>query len=742
MTKHDILVKILDAICANAPSDFRSYYFEGKNQEEIDNLRSKAFIHLYLYVKYGISDFKLRHDLITDGPNDGGIDAYYIDEDKRKINIIQAKYRTTKKNFENTDIDIDELIVMDVERIMQGEDKDEKGNKYNGKIQGFQSKISKIGDIARYDFNIVILANLKNSTVLDRIFGKYNHEVFNYERSYNELLYPMCTSTYFDEKNIEFSLNIESSNINDLTENFETSYGNCDVSIAFVPLMEIAREVNKYKNSILSYNPRNYLSLVKNKVNKHIEETILEEEKDDFSLCNNGITVICSEYSSTNRTGKKNTSQITVKNPQIINGGQTAYTLSKIYKSQDNEKLKDKKVLMKFISINNEEKNKEYFDFINRISNATNSQTKIDEADRRSNEEIQRSLQKEIFIKYGLFYERKSGEFANALDNSYINENLLIKREEFLRAKLAFDGFAGEARNKSGDKVFEAAEFNKILNTSVVVSKVLVAYFTYKKTMELEKLYRKENYREGDWGSAIRYGKYAVVEAVACQVKYKKIDTESMTLDNLFEVIEDLINTVLSNWICFEQYIIKKEQNDRYFNNESNEFDNYYKSTNINCDIIEYFEKEIKMKEKEATIIEEDKIEALDNANKRTKYISIAKKCKNKRINGSKNAMIETLSYIFNNYKIDDLDEIDNYNLWIVKNKEEIAAKEKPGYFAKTDIIKDKEGNILFYIGVHSSTADKRKQMDAICKLYKVGSNIIFWNSSNEIEEQGDIYKW
>lgn len=38
--------------------------------------------------------------------------------------------------------------------------------------------------------------------------------------------------------------------------------------------------------------------------------------------------MICSQYESTTRTGKSNTTKITIDNPQILNGGQTAYVVS------------------------------------------------------------------------------------------------------------------------------------------------------------------------------------------------------------------------------------------------------------------------------------------------------------------------------------------------------------------------------------------------------------------------------
>lgn len=55
---------------------------------------------------------------------------------------------------------------------------------------------------------------------------------------------------------------------------------------------------------------------------------------------------MCSQYESTTRTGKNNTTKVTIEDPQIINGGQTAFTLAKILDNADDElvnKLKAKR---------------------------------------------------------------------------------------------------------------------------------------------------------------------------------------------------------------------------------------------------------------------------------------------------------------------------------------------------------------------------------------------------------------
>jgi hypothetical protein len=51
---------------------------------------------------------------------------------------------------------------MDVDRITRGEMSNEAGNRYNNKVHSLIRKIQTIEDIARYDFIVVLLANLKD----------------------------------------------------------------------------------------------------------------------------------------------------------------------------------------------------------------------------------------------------------------------------------------------------------------------------------------------------------------------------------------------------------------------------------------------------------------------------------------------------------------------------------------------------------------------------------------------------
>ena len=85
--------------------------------EKLNQARSRAFIHLFLKVRFGLLDFLERERVVTDEFNDGGIDAYFIETDTKKVYFIQSKFRTVQDNFIEKEITLDEILRMDVDRI-------------------------------------------------------------------------------------------------------------------------------------------------------------------------------------------------------------------------------------------------------------------------------------------------------------------------------------------------------------------------------------------------------------------------------------------------------------------------------------------------------------------------------------------------------------------------------------------------------------------------------------------------
>lgn len=458
-TKYEMLLRILDAIRHEATGTKweKQYAVASGNAEEIRQARSRAFIHLYLKVMFGISEFDVREAFVTDGSHDGGIDGYYIDQDTRRIFLLQSKFRSTERNFEEKEIGVDELLVMDIERITGGKTSSASGSKYNGKIQGLIRRISEIPDIARYNYHISIIANCSlPADQIRKLTDGYPADVFNFEKSYNKLVFPVVSGTYFKAQDVVIRLDLNNKSAGVKTSySVETPDYQCEITVLFVPTLEIAKAMDKYRNTLLEYNPRSYLELEGQQVNASIRETLTRHGSNAFAVMNNGMTILSDETNLNERIGQENKAQLHLLRPQIINGGQTAYTLSRIYgedKAGAEARFAGKEVLTKIITLTAKDPKKETseirMNLIDEISAASNRQTPVINADRMSNDALYTSLQSILFERFGILFERKRGEFNDGIVSDYVNRSQVLERNLFLRIFYAVQGRINTARKK------------------------------------------------------------------------------------------------------------------------------------------------------------------------------------------------------------------------------------------------------------------------------------------------------
>jgi len=390
--------------------------------------------------------FDGRERLITDGANDGGIDAFYIDTDKKHIDLIQSKFRITSNNFESKSIAPEELARMDIDRILSGNTTSESGKTYNGHIQGLLRRISEIHDIARYTAKITLLANVKNDQIIlvQKLFKEYETNIIDFERCYRELVLPILRGEQFYQDSLRLHVDLSNkSSASKLSAEVSTAYGNCEVTVVLVPTLEIAQVMTRYKNSILRYNPRSYLEFREQRTNENIKGSIVNKSTGEFALLNNGITILSDDTYVNVRMGAQNRAQIEMVNPQIINGGQTAFTLSRIY-DETAEKDRDtvfggKEVIVRIITLpklNEFDRQNLIFE----ISNATNSQTPVSAIDRSASNDLNRAIAERIFVETGLLYEPRRGEYSNAIYLKYVERIEVLERSLFTRFILLATG--------------------------------------------------------------------------------------------------------------------------------------------------------------------------------------------------------------------------------------------------------------------------------------------------------------
>lgn len=604
MNRYDTLVKILDELRKEAPTKYKSYYPDDTNIEGLNKARSKAFIHLFLKAMYGIEKFNDRENYITDDTYDGGIDAYYIDEESKEIIFIQSKFRTTKDNFENKEIEYDELLSMDIDRIVDGENTDEDNNSYNSKILRMQKNIQNIDDIGRYKYKVIILANLreKKNKYIKKLTGGFSGDVFDFYRCYNDLVFPVVSGCFFNAEEIKINLTLTNKEGNEgrIGYTVNTELSDCKILVTFVPLIEIAKILYKYKNSVLRYNPRCFLGLKNNQVNPQIANTVKNKTTNEFALFNNGITILSDDTQINSKVAKKDRAQLIIMNPQIINGGQTAFTLASLYEEcinyGDYSIFNEKEVLVKIITFIDEQSNDEDTEkikqkklkLIESLSHATNEQSVVNEMDRRSNEKILVNYQQYIYNDFGLFLNRKQGEFYEGINKKYISKKQIIDLSDFMRIAVSISGDAKKARQSSDTVLFREDNFKQFFKNEKDYKKYVYGYYCYQYLLEIKK--QEGNYGMEKYGNALRYGRYAVINIVSRKF------SEDIDIIDYEHSVKEAVDQTLEKWIVFENHVIKKQSNKDYFYEYQEEnniktiynFDGYYKGKTINKDLEEF----------------------------------------------------------------------------------------------------------------------------------------------------------
>lgn len=172
----------------------------------------------------------------------------------------------------------------------------------------------------------------------------------------------------------------------------------CSGVIPFEEFKKIIIDENGLMKPVFEDNIRDYLQSDSNLVNSDIANTIKQRDFDYFSILNNGVTVVAESV-----TGAS--SEITLKNYQIVNGCQTSHVL---FENRNVPGIDQIKVPLKIIVTDN-------IDIKSKITRATNNQTQVGIEQLEALTEFQRRLEvyysaKEIDELYKIYYERRTNQ--------------------------------------------------------------------------------------------------------------------------------------------------------------------------------------------------------------------------------------------------------------------------------------------------------------------------------------------
>lgn len=315
---------------------------------------------------------------MTDGVNDGGIDAIFNDptSEGNDLIIVQSKfYENTALGTANVSGEL--YKINETLKKLQSN----KISEFNEKlVTAYRNATSQMEDNANARIVFFTSYQPKNKRERNKLdksmrdyFGKYDLEM-NF-RSDIESQIELCDNgkvcVDYDKNNY---LKYEDSII---------------VNISAISLQELQ---NRRRNGLLGMNLRYYVR--QKAVDTGIEKTIYKEPE-NFWYKNNGILIICDHYEI---DGK----EIKLWNFSIVNGGQTTNRIGKLDIEKDFY-LQCKVVKSKGNTTQMKDK------FALEIAEATNSQKPVKKADLKANTPEQIRL-KERLNRYQVYYITKKGD--------------------------------------------------------------------------------------------------------------------------------------------------------------------------------------------------------------------------------------------------------------------------------------------------------------------------------------------
>lgn len=433
-----------------------------KKRNNIDSV-SNAFIFAMLEKLYPEVD---PEECITDGGRDFCVDAYYIDESEKEINIFQFKYTEnfeTSRNKEGLgDRDMNDLILK-IERIWN---KDNTILREANKIvseavreiwgafdRGFLK--TNVWLITNYHHTIADRAKLENVTKTLKEKFRAKLKIFSLDD-----IADLSIQKEFEP--VDIQLQLKGRNY------FEDSAGNVRALIGEINALNFIKSLmnskDELREEVFNENVRVYLRS-HTKINKQIYSSIESEENYKFFFYNNGITAICDSFNHLNTDGPT----VTLKNFQIVNGGQTMHSIQEAYKNGLIENILNIYLLLRIYEVKDREIGQA-------IARYTNTQNPVRSRDIMSNDLVQVKLQKNLET-LDWWYERKRYEYR---DRQALNERK-IDAEKLGQVILAFYlEKPGSAKNKK-QEIF-GNFYNDIFSEERVdIDYVLPPYLLFKK---------------------------------------------------------------------------------------------------------------------------------------------------------------------------------------------------------------------------------------------------------------------
>ena len=347
------------------------------------------------------------NDHIVDMANDLGNDAIFTNQKNREIIVFQFKYSNgqllnTNEIKKNKKF-IDWILKVNTDTLSPN-------TKLKKLIDEEISLILTPENISRNNYSVIFyyIDNGFEGTIktdIKALYNNYNDKGINFQIKFynyeeleelyddieipkNEVTLKIIPNEYFI-KRVIYHDSIETT-----VETIVTSI----IANSLKPIIEEKKEL------VLALNVRYYKG--ENDINSKIKTEYSKGKKSNFWILNNGINAVCENFEIENGILK-------IKNFQIVIGGQTTKTLTRIV----NDLPDEVQILMRLTKIKDKtQTSKISMD----IAVASNSQNAISARDLHSGDRIQNKIFANLDT-VGVFYDKKDGEWATLNKKKYRN---------------------------------------------------------------------------------------------------------------------------------------------------------------------------------------------------------------------------------------------------------------------------------------------------------------------------------
>ena len=340
----------------------------------------QRFVAWYLR-RVMLRDRIAARDDITDGADDKQIDAVIVDDDERRIVIVQGKFLNANK------VDGEPLRevlgawarLQDLESLQR-----DCNEKLKQKLEAVRRALE---DDYRVDFELLTTGELTAAAQADtKAFADRLEESDDLEASLHLVNTDVLQMRLAEAEAMELP-SLDHSIVVDPTKTLVTQNGERKIIITMLPLAECLRFPGITDGRLFRKNVRQSLGS-SNKVNRAMRGTIHSERVKDFFYFHNGLTALCDTLEVSN--DKK---MLTVKGLSVVNGCQSVSTIFTSSERVRSDEAKDAHVLFRLYEIPDRVMG-------DKISINTNSQSAVKPRDLRSNDKVMVGLKRAYEAKY------------------------------------------------------------------------------------------------------------------------------------------------------------------------------------------------------------------------------------------------------------------------------------------------------------------------------------------------------